>query len=208
MDNIGEIRNTLFTIGYADLSTERFIHLLRRYMIQTIADVRSSPFSKHYPEFNLDRLKSTLHINGIRYVFLGKELGARRTEEECYVNGKVSYDLVFETKNFQAGVKRILNGVDKMRVALLCAEKDPLGCHRAMLICRYMRNSTVHMKHILSNGHLEDHYELEMRLLRLFNMELFRTKADILDDVYRRQAERIAFSKHDTMAKGWEEVND
>jgi hypothetical protein len=103
----------------------------------------------------LTSCEKTLRSHGIKYVFLGKELGARRTEEECYINGKVFYDLVYKTEAFQDGIRRLMNGLSKMRVALLCAEKDPLDCHRAILICRYMRNKIVHIKHILRNGKTE-----------------------------------------------------
>ena len=91
-----------------------------------------------------------------------------------------------------------------MKVALLCAEKDPIDCHRTILICRYIRDKIPHIKHILNNGKLEDHSELEMRLLKLFslnNMELFRAQKDILEDAYQKQAERIAFSKEEIVSK-------
>lgn len=203
--------NTLFTLGYADLSIDRFLYLLKEHVVDIIADVRSSPFSRLYPEFNHDNLKNVLRSHGIKYVFLGKELGARRTEEDCYINGKVFYDLVYKTEAFQDGIKRLMNGLGKMRVALLCAEKDPLDCHRAILICRHIRNKGVRIEHILNNGKLENHFELEMRLLKLFglnNMDIFRNQEDTLEDAYRRQAEKIAFSKEETVPKEGKYVSD
>lgn len=194
--------NPLFTIGYSDLSESGFLSLLKEHMIEAVADVRSSPFSRIHPEFNYERLKRTLITHRIQYVFLGKELGARRSEEECYVNGKVSYDLVFETQAFQDGIGHLIKGIDQMRVALLCAEKDPLNCHRAILICRYVRNTIGPINHILNNGQLENHSESERRLLTLLNlknMDMFRNEADVLEDAYRKQAEKIAFSKEKTM---------
>ena len=169
-------------------------------MIETVADVRSLPFSRFYPEFNREGLKHTLRAHGIKYAFLGKGLEARRSEEECYVDGKVSYDLVLKTEAFQSGIERLINGVSKMRVALLCAEKDPLDCHRAVLICRYLKNTIGSINHILSNGRIETHYEAERRLLRhlnLHNLQLFKNEKDVLEDAYRKQAEVIAFSKEE-----------
>jgi uncharacterized protein (DUF488 family) len=211
MDKTTDKCNTLFTVGYADLSTDRLLYLLKEHIIDVIADVRSSPFSRLYPEFNYDNLKNILRSHGLKYVFLGKELGARRTEEECYVNGKVLYDQVYKTEAFQDGIRRLMNGLDKMRVALLCAEKDPLDCHRAILICRYIRDKNIHIKHVINNGKLEDHADLEVRLLNLFrlnNMDIFRTQKDALEDAYRRQAERISFSKEETIPKEGKYVSD
>lgn len=172
--------------------------------IEAIADVRSSPYSKLYPEFNHESLRDALRRHGIKYVFLGKELGAQRQEEECYSNGKVSYDLVYKTESFQEGIRRLISGIGKMRVALLCAEKDPLDCHRTILICRYIRTKVPDIKHILNNGKLENHSELEMRLLKAFslnNLELFRAEKDIVEDAYRKQEEKIAFSREDAVSK-------
>ncbi len=204
MNTVDDQLNTLFTIGYATLSKDRFLWLLKINIIEAIADVRSNPYSKLYPEFNHEILKDTLRRHGIKYVFLGKELGAQRKEEECYTNRKVCYDLVYKTESFQEGIRRLTNGLSKMKVALLCAEKDPIDCHRTILICRYIRDKIPHIKHILNNGKLEDHSELEMRLLKLFslnNMELFRAQKDILEDAYQKQAERIAFSKEEIVSK-------
>ena len=202
MDLTADEFNPLFTIGYSELKVSSFVALLKRYMVETVADVRSSPYSKFYPDFNFEGLKQTLKTHGIKYAFLGKELGARRSEEECYVNGKVSYDLVFKTEAFQSGLQRLINGAGRMRVALLCAEKDPLDCHRAILICRYLRNAIGPINHILNDGRIETHYESERRLLRqlnnLDNLELFKNEKEVLDDAYRRQAERIAFSKQES----------
>ena len=197
----------LFTIGYADLNPDRFVILLKKHMIEAVADVRSSPYSKFYTDFNQDNLKQMLNRQGIKYVFLGKELGAQRTESECYENGKVSYDLVFDTEAFQEGVKRLLKGISQMRIALLCAEKDPLNCHRAILVCRYLRDLVSPIKHIRNNGQLENHSDLERRLLRLFNLnniELFRSEQDILQHAYRKQAEKIAFEKEGLFGQGKE----
>lgn len=201
------ISHPLFTIGYSDLSMDSFVNLLKEHMIEAVADVRSSPYSKFYPVFNQGSLKEILKRHRIKYVFMGMELGARRSESECYVNGKVSYDLVFTTKAFQDGVRRLLKGLGLMRIALLCAEKDPLNCHRAILVCRYLRNLITPIEHIMNNGHLENHSELERRLLRLFNLnniDIFRNEKDILEHAYRKQAERIAFSTEEPFGQGRE----
>jgi uncharacterized protein (DUF488 family) len=200
MGKTAEEFKPLFTIGYSDLKVSGFLSLLKTNMIETVADVRSSPYSRFYPEFNYKGLKQILRAQGIKYAFLGKELGARRSEAECYIDGKVSYDLVFRTEAFRSGVQRLISGASKMRVALLCAEKDPLDCHRTILICRYLKDTIGQINHILNDGRIETHYESERRLLKklsLDNLELFKSDKDVLEDAYRRQAERIAFSRED-----------
>ncbi len=186
----------LFTIGYSNLSLASFISILKKHRIGAIADVRSSPFSKYNPEFNFNGLENALKKHEIAYVFLGEELGARRTEAECYKNGKVSYTLVSETLLFKQGIKRLLTGVEKMRVSLMCAEKDPINCHRFVLICHHLRRQLNEIKHILDNGEVENNVQSEERLLsiyRLNNMELFRPKNEILQEAYEKQAEKIAY---------------
>lgn len=186
---------TLFTIGYSDLKIDDFISILKKHRIDAIADVRSNPFSKYNPEFNINDLKKSLKNNGIKYVFLGEEFGARRSEVECYRNGKVSYGLVPETQSFKKGINRLLTGIEKMRVSLMCAEKDPINCHRFVLICHHLRTQIDDIKHII-NGEIEDNVQTEKRLLskyKLVNLELFRPDNEILEDAYNRQAEKIAY---------------
>ena len=101
----------LFTIGHSTHSWEKFLELLRQHRIEAVADVRSSPFSQFNPHFNRETLRHALRQQGISYVFLGEELGARRSEPECYVNGRVDYSLIARTPAFIHG----LTGSSKAR---------------------------------------------------------------------------------------------
>src|SRR5262249_21304031 len=107
---------TLYTIGHSTHPLQHFLDLLKANGIQALADVRSSPFSRFNPQYNRDVLKRALKNEGIYYVELGKELGARRVESECYVGNKVSYPLVAQTPLFQHGLERLRNGAAEMRV--------------------------------------------------------------------------------------------
>lgn len=191
-------KEMLFTIGYSNFKRDEFIKLLKKYHIEAIADVRSHPFSKFNPDFNRDFLKSKLGKNDIKYVFLGDELGARRVETDCYVNGKVSYPLVVKTSSFKRGISRLLSGIEKMRIVLLCAEKDPINCHRFILICHNIKNQVRNINHILRSGDVERNLETENRLLKLCklnNLELFRSDENILEEAYQRQGENIAYKE-------------
>src|SRR6266508_1360483 len=112
----------VYTIGHSTHSIERLIELLSRHEISVVCDVRSKPYSRMNPQFNREALKDVLRNAGIKYVFLGKELGARSEDKSCYRNGQVQYDLLAQTKLFQEGIKRIKEGAKDYRIALMCAE--------------------------------------------------------------------------------------
>jgi uncharacterized protein (DUF488 family) len=111
-----------------------------------------------------------LKQNNIQYVFLGVQLGARPSDENCYVEGKAVYEKIANTVAFQQGLERVAIGAKKHRIALMCAEKDPITCHRAILICQYLRDFDLDIHHILSNGELESHSQLEGRLLESLDL--------------------------------------
>ena len=188
--------NELFTIGYSPHILDSFLRVLNKHTITAIADVRSSPYSQFKPEFNRDKLSEFLCKNGIAYVFLGDCCGARVEDPSCYVNGKVDYTLVAESPKFKEGMKRIINGMEKYRIALMCAEKDPITCHRTILICRNLSNKGINIKHIMSNGRTENHKDSEQRLLKFFGLnhpDLFRSEQQRLNDAYMRQGKKIAY---------------
>ena len=146
----------LFTIGHSTHSAERFLELLRQHNIEAVGDVRSSPFSAWTPQFNRQVLEATLKKAGIHYVFLGNELGARRAEREVYVDGIARYERIAKTPAFQEGLERVRKGSRKLRLALMCAEKDPLECHRTILVCRQLKREA-NIAHILEDGAIEFH---------------------------------------------------
>lgn len=160
----------IFTVGHSNHSPEKFLDLLKWHEVTAIADVRSFPVSRRCPHFSQSPLKKLLEVEGIAYVFLGDQLGARPKETECYVEGKARYELIAQTEAFSRGLERICQGAKKHRIALMCAEQDPIICHRTILVCKYLRNAGLEIKHILKNGDLESHNHLEERLLTLHNL--------------------------------------
>ncbi|MGA3285091.1 MAG: DUF488 domain-containing protein [Verrucomicrobiota bacterium] len=186
----------LFTIGHSTHSWEKFLELLRQHRIETLADVRSSPYSQYNPQFNRDPLQRALREQGIAYVFLGEELGARRSEPECYVNGRVDYSLIARTPAFIRGLERIIREAAKKRVAMMCAEKDPLDCHRCILVSPPLQKRGINVHHIHGDGTLERQEQAERRLAQMFDLterELFRSADEIVAEAYRLQGEKIAY---------------
>lgn len=185
----------IFTIGHSNHSIEQFVALLEMHRISVLADVRSAPYSRMYPQFNREVLQELLDRSGIRYAFMGAELGARRDEPECYVEEKARYDLIARTPRFREGLERLHRSAGRHRVALVCAEQDPLTCHRAILVCRHLRTA-FSISHILDDGRLECHAALEERLLKATRIEgadLFTTAEDALERAYDVQGDRIAY---------------
>jgi uncharacterized protein (DUF488 family) len=186
----------LFTIGHSTHPLEKFLALLRSHSITAIADVRSNPFSQFNPQFNREPLVAGLSAAGIRYTFLGRELGARREEAECYDNGVVCYDRIATTVLFRTGLGRLHQEIASYRIALLCAEKDPLTCHRAILICRHLRQEVEPIYHILEDGRLESHTQAEKRLLSLCKLparNLFQSREELVEQAYDIQGKHIAY---------------
>ena len=186
----------IFTIGYSSFSLELFINTLKKYKITAIADVRSQPYSKFKSEFNRENLKKVLYKNNIAYAFLGEECGARVDNPKCYIDGKANYEIVAKNQKFKKGLERIKKGMEKYNIALMCAEKDPIACHRTILVCRNLKSSGVEIKHILSNGNVEKHIDTEQRLMRRFNLnhpDMFRSEEQRLDEAYSWQGEEIAY---------------
>jgi uncharacterized protein (DUF488 family) len=163
----------LLTVGHSNYEMKVFISLLQKQGVNAVADVRSFPYSRFLPHFNQAALKEALAAEKISYVFLGRELGARPKNRECYINGKAVYERIAATKEFDEGIQRVLKGVRKYRISLMCAEKDPLTCHRAILVCQYLQNFGLQINHILKNGNLESHDHLEQRMLEKHELTNF-----------------------------------
>ncbi len=189
-------RKIIHTIGYAAHTIESFIATLKKFNITAVADVRSQPFSKFKPEFNRENLKKDLINNRIEYVFLGDNIGARIKAPECYKNGQADYELISKHPLFKEGIDRLLKGLEKYSIALMCAEKDPINCHRTILICKNLKEYQIQIFHIIDANTSENHKETEFRLMKLFHLEqpdLFMKDSERLEEAYSRQEGKIAY---------------
>jgi len=186
----------IFTIGHSTHPIERFVTLLQRHGIMLVADVRSSPYSRFNPQFNRERLRTALQDAGIRYLFLGKELGARSKNPECYENHRVSYERLANTQLFKDGLQQLQAKQMTHTVALMCAEKEPLNCHRTILVARHLEEAGISVTHILDDGRSESHASAMSRLqqqLKLPQHDMFRSDAELVQEAYQIQAQRIAY---------------
>ncbi|MDD4458096.1 MAG: DUF488 domain-containing protein [Syntrophotalea acetylenica] len=187
----------IYTIGYAPHNLGSFIVLLKQIGITAIADVRSQPYSRYKPEFNREVLGRALRVSGIQYVFLGEEIGARPSDQACYEHGRVSFDRLAETPLFKQGIKRLQKGRESHSIALMCAEKDPITCHRMVLVSKVLQEDGIEVLHILEDGALEPNRESEIRLVAKLGLtaDLFRTEEQGIAQAYAEQARALAFEK-------------
>jgi uncharacterized protein (DUF488 family) len=188
---------TIYTLGHSNHSVEKFLALLKQHNITAIADVRSTPYSRRNPQFNSKALASTLEANGISYVPLGKELGARSDDPSCYENGQVQYGRLAQTPLFHQGIERVLTGARRFRVALMCAEKEPLDCHRTLLVSRALQARGAAVIHILANGDLEPHDATMLRLVKMSGLahdDLFADRSQLIEAACAIHERKIAYS--------------
>src|SRR5580698_2440082 len=171
----------IYTIGHSKHPIDRFIALLQQHDIDALADVRSTPYSRFNPQFNKEKLQTALAAAGIRYVFLGEELGARTKDPSCYdAEGRVSYAKLAQTELFRKGIERLLTGMQQHRIAIMCAEREPLECPRPILVSCELERTCAPVIHILHVRSMQPHSHLMKRVaseLYLGGTALFRTPA-------------------------------
>lgn len=196
---------SVFTIGHSNHPIEKFIELLRLYRIDALADVRSAPASRFNPQFNKKPLAASLKQAGIAYVFLGRELGARPEDLATYENGRVQYRKLAATPLFRSGIERVEQGARKLRISLMCAEKDPLDCHRTLLVSRALERDHVAVTHILADGALESQHEAMHRLLKVEaagSGDMFDAEETLIELAVQRREERVAYQDERMLLDG------
>jgi uncharacterized protein (DUF488 family) len=190
------MNDVLFTIGHSNHDPAFFLGLLKMHAIAAVADVRSSPYSRFTPQFSKEELQTSLREAGLHYLFLGRELGGRSDNPDCYHDGRVQYDLLAAEPAFVKGLSRLREAMAEHRVAIMCAEKDPLDCHRALMVARKMFEAGTPVAHVLADGSLEKHEDMESRLLQVCKLppgDLFTSRAEFVAMAYAQRAAKVAF---------------
>lgn len=196
----------LFSISHSNHDLPHLVELLRRAGVQAVVDVRSRPYSGRFPHFNRPEFVQALKQHGLAYVFLGDALGGRPDTADLYdADGRVNYELVRRTPEFQHGLARLIAVRDQYRVAMLCSEEDPLDCHRSLMIAPALVQRGLLPNHMRGDGSMESTAELEARLLAetkvgdgilggLFAAELSSAeRQELLAEAYRIMALRKTF---------------
>lgn len=152
------VKKPLYTIGHGNRKSEDFLALLKEFGIEYLIDVRSQPYSKFNPQFNQNELRFFLEGNGIKYVFMGDNIGGRPKDISCYDSeGKVDYEAVKTKDFFIDGIERLKTAYNKdINVVIMCSESKPCECHRSKLIGRVLSSDNIILKHIDENGKVKD----------------------------------------------------
>lgn len=187
----------VWTVGHSTLDIEDFLEILTRHNITAIADVRSSPASKRYPHFNRDELRSSLKRVGITYVFLGEELGGRPKRSRLFKDGVADYEKMALEPSFMSGLKRVVMGSQEFNIALMCSEKNPMHCHRCLLVGRALSHDRVDVLNIVDDRVMSQ-TEIEGRLLEVQaqqSKDLFLSSDEQIANAYRGWSLKVAYSK-------------
>jgi uncharacterized protein (DUF488 family) len=162
-----EVRPSIFTIGHSNHPIEKLIELLQRHEIDVLVDTRSQPYSRYSLHFSRELLERSIKSARIRYLFMGDALGGRPSALDCYDEmGKVLYDNIEKQDFYQRGIERLLDGICRFRVCLLCSEEDPIRCHRRLLIARTLIRRGIDVHHIRGSGELESEGQVQVRFDR------------------------------------------
>lgn len=199
--------NTIYTIGYTAFDIEEFINILKGYNIKCIIDVRSSPFSQFYQDYNKTILETKLKSENIKYRNYVDEFGARQNKIEYYhSDGYLDFNKFLKSENFNDGVNKIEKGIEiGYSFCLMCAEADPINCHRSIMVGRGLKNACFEVRHILKDGSIETQDALEQRLLNTFfknrnQISMFsemKSDEQLINEAYDIKNKEIGFRKEE-----------
>lgn len=199
----------IYTIGHSTYRIEYFLKRLLFYKINCVVDVRSIPYSKYAPQYNSHELEKYLNSKGIYYLFMGKEFGARQTDKSLYAeDGYLDFNKFSKTEIFQSGIERLKVGIDKdFKISLMCTEKDPIDCHRNILVAKEFYKQDYIVKNILANGSLETQDSIEHRLLNIYFPDRYQSsmfeilegkqsESELINKAYKLRNQDIGYKIH------------
>lgn len=194
----------LYTIGYSGYKLESFFNELKKYAISVVIDVRSTPYSKHHPDYNKENLESSLKANGILYRNYAQEFGAQQKNRAFYSSrGYLDFDIFTKSNGFLSGIEKLCAGMNKgYSFVLMCSEKDPLNCHRTIMVAREFNKSGYNIFHLLPENDKQSQNDIELRMLENYypnrhQIDLFESQAltnqDMIDLSYKKRNAEIGY---------------
>ena len=194
---------SVFTIGYAAFNIDDFIEILKSHKISHLIDVRSNPVSEYYQDYNSFNLEPELKQHNIIYENLALEFGARQENKEFFSEGGfVDFEKFTQSDQFKKGLAKIKKGLELgYNFVLMCAEKDPINCHRSIMIGYAMQKNGIEVLHIMHDGQLQPQGEIDKILLELYfsdrnQLNLFIKSSDeqeLIEQAYKKQNAKIGY---------------
>ncbi|MBS5860333.1 DUF488 domain-containing protein [bacterium] len=194
----------IFTIGYSAFGIDEFIDELQKNSIVCVVDVRSNPVSgEYYKDYNGYNLEKILKQHDIHYRSYAREFGARQDDPAFFSDeGYVDFEKFTQSEQFKNGLAKVKAGFDKnYNCVLMCAEKDPINCHRSIMIAHALQKTGIEVLNILGNGKIERQSETEQRLLNIYfpnrkQQRLFEeipAEEVLIEQAYKKQNEKIGY---------------
>jgi uncharacterized protein (DUF488 family) len=194
-------RKTLYTVGHSTHDIGHFLDLLKAYGVNCVVDVRTLAASRFNPQYNKGALSASLRDVGVTYIHMPEEFGARHTDPSLLTDGRVDFGKVRNSATFKRGVERLRHGVNKgFKIALMCAEADPLECHRFSMISVALKNE-FEVLHILKDKSIITNIDLESELLKKFKKKILTS--DLFQQVHTHQERLAAAYKLQNMEIGY-----
>ena len=195
----------VYTVGHSNHPIEEFLKLLVKHNINCVCDVRSMPYSRFTEQYNRENIKEYLSEHNIKYLFFGEEFGARREEKSLLTDGMVDFEKVAKNEKFIKGINRIEKGLEKgYRIALMCTEKEPIECHRTILVSRNLYLKGMFILYILSDGTAVYHEKIEEELVEKYfpnrnQLSIFdmNESIDYLKEAYKKANSDIGYRKEE-----------
>jgi uncharacterized protein (DUF488 family) len=187
------VGGNIYTIGYAGTKLQQFVEILKQHNITVIIDVRSNPKSRYFYDFNDKNLIKILPQHNIQYLHFGKEFGARQANQVFYTSGILDYEAFAQSRQFQIGIEKVKSLIESdENICLMCAEIDPINCHRAILCGKQLYDIGFEVKHIVAKRNglitIETHKDIEQRLLTIY-------KTNDLTNSYKLQNQKIGYKR-------------
>ncbi len=194
---------SVFTIGYVAFNIDDFIEILKSHKISHLIDVRSNPVSEYYQDYNSFNLEPKLKQYNIIYENFALEFGARQENKEFFSKSSfVDFEKVTQSKQFKDGLEKIKEGLNQgINFVLMCAEKDPINCHRSIMIAHAMQKNGIEVLHIMYDEKLQTQSEIDKGLLELYfpdrnQLNLFAQSSneqELIEQAYKKQNEKIGY---------------
>lgn len=153
--------HTIYTIGHSTRDLADFIEILRSFGIKVLADIRSFPGSRKFPQFNKDNLKTSLAENGISYTHLD-DLGGRRKVQKDSKNNRWRNDSFrgyadyMETEDFENAITKLETIALEQPTAYMCSEAVWWRCHRSM-VSDHLKAKGWKVLHIMAAEKAQEH---------------------------------------------------
>ncbi|HET9179108.1 MAG TPA: DUF488 domain-containing protein [Terriglobia bacterium] len=206
-----EREHALFTVGHSSMEAADFTRLLDAHHVELVVDVRSQPLSVRFPHFSSSILEKILDGKDMGYLFLGEELGGRPADPAAYDrDGVVNYRACRKSYAFSRGIERVEAELSTRCLALMCAEEDPIECHRFLMVCPELVAMGMRPLHIRRDRKIETQEAAEDRLLRFTGFAdvaantLFpEARAEAIEKALAFQAKKFAFRVDPHLVERW-----